>query len=68
MFIYPRHSQSEQNQVRDRHECQTWAVSQTNYDPAKPPADMTEAHINQKHGDYQRAMGACLDARGYTVK
>ncbi len=68
IFIYPRHSQSEQTQGRDRRECQAWASSQTNYDPAKPPADMTESRINQKQADYQRAMGACLEGRGYAVK
>jgi hypothetical protein len=24
--------------------------------------------MSQKRADYQRAMGACLDGRGYTVK
>jgi hypothetical protein len=68
MFVYPRQNQSEQTQRRDHRQCQTWAVSQTNYDPAKPPRDMTEAQLNQKHEDYQRAFGVCLEARGYSVK
>jgi hypothetical protein len=68
IFNYPRQNQSEQTQAKDRRECQTWAVSQTNYDPAKPPAEITETQIIQKQADYQRALGACLEARGYSVK
>jgi hypothetical protein len=68
IFNYPRQNQSEQTQAKDRGQCQTWAISQTNYDPAKPPVGLTESQINQKQGDYQRAMGACLEAKGYSVK
>ena len=68
MFIYPRQGQSEQKQAEDRHECQGWAVSQTGYDPTKPPPGMPEAQATQKQADFQRAIGACLDARGYSVK
>jgi len=64
MFIYPRLDQSSRQQADDRYECHRWAVSQTGFDPIQqqpggPP---------EKRADYQRAMGACLDGRGYTVK
>ena len=68
MFTYPRQGQSEQQQAKDRYECHSWAVSQTHYDPTQPPAGMPAAQMSQKRADYQRAMGACLDGRGYTVK
>ena len=68
MFIYPRHGQSEQKQAEDRQQCRGWAVSQTGYDPTKPTPGMSETQISQKQADFQRAMGACLDARGYSVK
>jgi hypothetical protein len=67
LFIYPRKGQSEQQQANDRYECHKWAVDQTNYDPTNIsgiPADQ----IMQKRSDYQRAMTACLDSRGYTAK
>jgi hypothetical protein len=67
-FIYPRKGQSEQQQANDRYECHRWAASQTDYDPTQPTGGMPEAQTNQKRTDYQRAMGACLDARDYTVK
>jgi hypothetical protein len=67
-FIYPRQNQSEQTQKKDRLECQTWAEGQTNHNPAKPPSSMTETQKKQIQGDFQRAMGACLEGRGYAVK
>ena len=68
MFIYPRQGQSEQKQATDRYECHRWAVSQAGYDPTQPPATMPADQLSNKRADYQRAMGACLDGRGYTVK
>ena len=68
IFIYPRQGQSEQKQATDRYECHRWAVSQTGFDPTQPPAGVLESQMKQKRADYQRAMGACLDGRGYTVK
>jgi hypothetical protein len=40
-------------------------VGQTNYDPTQPPGGVSSF---QKGSDYNRAMSACLDARGYTAK
>ena len=69
IFVYARQGQSEELQAKDRYECHSWAVSQTNYDPTQPSAgDMLEAQRNQMCADYQRAQSACLDGRGYTVK
>ena len=68
MFIYPRQGQSEKQQANDRYECHSWAVGQTNYDPTKSSAGMPAQQIKQKRAEYQRAMGACLDGRGYTAK
>jgi hypothetical protein len=68
IFVYPRKGQSEKLQAKDRYECHSWAVNQIHYDPTQPPAGMPAAQMNQNRADYQRAMNACLDARGYTVK
>jgi hypothetical protein len=68
LFIYPRQGQSEQKQATDRYECHRWATSQTGFDPTQPPAGVPAAQMSQKRADYQRAIGACLDGRGYTVK
>jgi hypothetical protein len=68
IFVYPRQGQSEELQAKDRYECHSWAVSQTNYDPTQPPSGMLQAQLNQLRADYLRAMDACLDGRGYTMK
>jgi hypothetical protein len=60
LFIYPRQGQSRAQQIRDRSDCDNWAIGQTGRDPAKAGGQMDP--------DYQRALGACLDGRGYTVK
>jgi hypothetical protein len=60
LFIYPRQGQSADQQNRDRGECNSWAIGQTGRDPASSGGPMDPA--------YQRAFGACLDGRGYTVK
>jgi hypothetical protein len=68
LFIYPRYNQSDQIQDRDRHECQTWAERETNFNPTKTPPGMSEAQQVHRQDDYHRAMGACLEAKGYSVK
>jgi len=68
LFIYPRKGQSEKQQSDDRYDCHRWAVDQVHYDPTQPPGSVPEAQANEKRADYRRAMSACLDARGYTVK
>ena len=61
LYIYPRQGQNDKQQADDRNQCSRWAVGQTGYDPAV-------AKPLQKRSDYQRAMSACLDARGYTAR
>ncbi|MBU1398486.1 MAG: hypothetical protein KKH85_06300 [Proteobacteria bacterium] len=68
MFIYPRQGQSEQVQADDRYACHRWAVEQTGFDPTQPPGSSPESQKTDNRADYQRAMSACLDGRGYTVK
>lgn len=67
MFVYPRLGQDEKQQADDKYACHQWAVSQTGFDPTQPTGG-TQAQRSEKRADYQRAMGACLDGRGYTVK
>ncbi len=68
IFAYPRQGQSEELQAKDRYACHSWAVGQTRHDPTQPTGSMPEAQLKQKREDYQRAMGACLEGRGYTVR
>jgi hypothetical protein len=68
IFVYPRKGQNEELQAKDRYECHRWGVSQTGYDPTQPTSGVPGAQLNQMRADYKRAMSACLDGRGYTMK
>ncbi len=68
IFAYPRQGQSEDLQAKDRYACHGWAVSQTRYDPTQPAGGMLEAELKQTRANYQRAMSACLEGRGYSVR
>jgi hypothetical protein len=62
IYVYPRNGQSDEQTSNDRFECHKWAVSQTGFDPTR------SGNTQGTATDYRRAIGACLDARGYTVK
>ncbi len=68
LFIYPKNGQAEQQQATDRYECHAWAKQQTGFDPTQPLGGVDESQSSGKRADYRRAEGACLEARGYTVK
>lgn len=68
LFIYPQKGQSEQQQATDRYQCHSWSVDQTGFDPTKTGGNVSEAQYPDKRSDYQRAMKACLEARGYSVQ
>lgn len=62
IFVYPNEGQSDEQRERDRYECYLWAVEQTGFDPGTADPEIDNA------GDYRRAISACLEGRGYTVK
>lgn len=68
LFIYPKQNQSADTQANDKYECHSWASSQSGFDPTHSgggvPPDQTQA----KRDEYQRAMRACLEGRGYSVR
>jgi len=68
VFIYPKNGQSEEQQAKDRYECHSWASNQTGFDPTQPLGGVDASQAANKRADYMRAMTACLDARGYSVK
>jgi hypothetical protein len=52
IFMYPKNGQSADQQSTDRRECQQWAADQAGASNAP---------------DYQRAMVACIEGRGYAA-
>lgn len=68
LFIYPKKGQSKQQQADDRYACHRWASDQTGYDPSQPPENTDVQTLNHEREGYNRAMKACLDGRGYSVR
>lgn len=66
LFVYPKSGQSEQQTQNDRYQCHQWAVGQTGYDPTNTDNDTHAATATPE--DYKRAITACLEARGYSVR
>jgi hypothetical protein len=64
VFIYPKNGQSQEQQSRDRYECHRWASGETGFDPSEPGGGDGRG----SRADYNRALTACLEGRGYSVK
>ena len=68
VFTYPKNGQSDEQQAKDRYECHRWAVTQSSYDPTAAGGGVAPGDAAARRADYQRAMTACLEGRGYSVK
>jgi hypothetical protein len=55
IFMYPKNGQSPEQQATDKAECQKWASEQA-------------GQVAQNAPDYQRAMVACVEGRGYSAR
>jgi hypothetical protein len=67
-FMYPRNGQGADQQASDRYDCHLWAVQQTGFDPSLNGGGVRQDEAGVRRADYLRAISACLDARGYTVR
>ena len=65
IIAYPRNGQSDQQQATDKFQCHGWAKGQTGFDPTSQSSSGATGGVREAYG---RAMAACLDARGYTVR
>jgi hypothetical protein len=66
-IIYPKNGQSKDQQAADEYECHNWARSQTGFDPTQPGGGVGPGDADRAHSNYDRAMSACLQGRGYQV-
>jgi hypothetical protein len=55
IFMYPKNGQSAEQQATDKAECQKWASDQA-------------GQVAQNGSDYNRAMVACVEGRGYSAR
>ena len=68
LFTYPRSGQTADQQAKDRYECHRWAADQTGFDPTRSLGGVEAGSARTKRAEYLRAMTACLEGRGYSVK
>jgi hypothetical protein len=68
VYVYPRNGQSDEQQANDKYECHRWAADQTGFDPTLASGGVTGPDAPARRENYFRAMGACLEGRGYSVK
>ena len=68
IYMYPRNGQDADMQAKDRYECHRWSADQTGFDPTRTSGGVAATDAQGKREDYFRAMGACLEGRGYSVK
>jgi hypothetical protein len=68
LYIYPQSGQSPDQQANDKFECHKWASSQSGFDPTQSLGGVSPDQVAARRADYQRAMRACLEGRGYSVR
>jgi hypothetical protein len=68
LFVYPSEGQDEEQVAFDRYECHRWASDETGFDPTQPWGGVAEEQAAALREAYLRAMTACLDGRGYSVR
>ena len=68
LFIYPQNGQSAEQQSTDKYECHQWAVGQSGFDPTRSGGGVAPEAATAARDNYQRAMRACLEGRGYSVR
>jgi hypothetical protein len=66
-IIYPKQGQSKDQQAADEYECHNWAKGQTGFDPTQQNGGVAAGDADRAHSNYDRAMAACLQGRGYQV-
>jgi len=66
LMIYPKNGQSKEQQAADQFECHNWAKGQTGFDPTQPGGGAA-GNADAARANYDRAMSACLQGRGYQV-
>jgi hypothetical protein len=68
IYVYPKNGQSAEQQATDRYECHRWAVNETGFDPTQPLGGVAPEQSTDMRASYSRAITACLEGRGYSVK
>jgi hypothetical protein len=68
IYVYPQNGQSPDQQANDRYDCHKWASSQTGFDPTQAGGGVSPDQTVARGEEYRRAIRACLEGRGYSVR
>ncbi|SRR5882672_8869235 len=68
LSVTPKFGQTQEQLALDRSECQVWAKGQTGFDPAQYGGAVAPADYTVRRQLFGRAMAACLEGHGYTVR
>jgi hypothetical protein len=68
IYVYPQQGQSPDQQANDRYDCHKWASSQTGFDPTQAGGGVAPEQTVARGEEYRRAIRACLEGRGYSVR
>lgn len=68
LYVYPQAGQSADLQASDKYACHKWAQSQSGFDPTQASGGVPPEQAGNARDSYQRAMSACLEGRGYSVR
>jgi hypothetical protein len=68
LYFYPQNGQPAEQQANDKYDCHKWASSQSGFDPTQAGGGVSADQAAAKRADYQRAVRACLEGRGYSVR
>jgi hypothetical protein len=68
LSITPKFGQTQEQLASDRAECQLWAKGQTGFDPTQYGGGVGATDYTGRRQLYGRAMAACLEGHGYTVR
>jgi hypothetical protein len=63
-YTYPSKGQTQEQQGRDKYECNQWAVSQSGFDPSNPSPASTSSQQAQGQAGGGAARGAAVGAIG----
>jgi hypothetical protein len=66
-YIYPSKGQTQEQQDKDKYECNQWAVGQSGFDPGNPSSTSTSAQQPQRGPTGGAARGAALGAVGGAI-
>ena len=68
LYAYPQSGQTAEQQASDKYACHKWAQSQSGFDPTQQSGGVPPDQAGTARDSYQRAMSACLEGKGYSVR